>query len=81
MDLSNNLENEIINRVKQQLFKKGELIHDANKICTHSYFIQQRILKLYFIKDDKKVSEYFSTKGEWVNSPPPHRCVFHATFA
>ena len=73
IDLSDNLENEIINRVKQQSFKKGELIHDAHKICTHSYFIQQGLLRLYFIKDGKQVSEYFSSEGEWVNSPRSFR--------
>ncbi len=73
IDLSDNLENEIINRVKQQSFKKGELILDANKICTHSYFIQKGLLRLYFIKDGKEVSEYFSSEGEWVNSPRSFR--------
>ena len=73
IDLSDNLENEIINRVKQQSFKKGELILNANKICTHSYFIQQGLLRLYFIKDGKEVSEYFSSEGEWVNSPRSFR--------
>ncbi len=48
-DLSDDLEKEIINRVNQQTFKKGELIHDANKIGTHSYFIQQERLRMYFI--------------------------------
>ena len=73
IDLSHDLEKEIINRVKLQTFKKGELIHNASKICTHSYFIQQGLLRLYFIKDGKEVSEYFSSEGEWVNSPRSFR--------
>ena len=73
IDLSGNLKNEIINRGKQQFFKKGELIHDGSKICTHSYFIQQGLLRLYFLKNDKEVSEYFCSEGEWVNSPRSFR--------
>jgi len=69
IEMDDDLEKEIIKRVKQQTFKKGELIHDAAKICTCSYFIQQGLLRLYFIKDGKEVSEYFSSEGEWVNSP------------
>ncbi|WP_298417962.1 Crp/Fnr family transcriptional regulator [uncultured Kordia sp.] len=50
-------------------FKKGELILDANQICTKSYFIKQGILRTYFLKDGKEVSEYFCSNNEWVNSP------------
>ena len=73
IDLSDDLKNEIINRVKEQTFKKGELVLDASKICTHSFFIQKGLLRLYFIKDGKEVSEYFSSEGEWVNSPRSFR--------
>ncbi len=67
--LSDDLSSEISNRVKHQTFKKGHLLHDANKICTHSYFIQAGLLRLYFLKDGKEVSEYFCCEKEWVNSP------------
>lgn len=50
-------------------FKKGELVHDADKICTKSYFIQKGLMRTYFMKDGKEISEYFSTENEWVNSP------------
>ena len=49
--------------------KKGDLLHDADRICTHSYFIHAGLLRTYFLKEGKEVSEYFSTAGEWVNSP------------
>lgn len=57
------------NRVHFVNFKKGALIHHANTICTRSYFIHTGLLRTYFIKDGKEVSEYFSEEGEWVNSP------------
>lgn len=44
-------------------------MHDASYVCTRSYFIQQGLLRTYFLKDGKEVSEYFSDEGEWVNSP------------
>lgn len=50
-------------------FQKGELLHHAQDVCTKSYFIQDGLLRTYFIKDDKEVSEYFSCEEEWVNSP------------
>lgn len=57
------------NRICVKHFTKGALIHDADKVCTISYFIQKGILRTYFLKDGKEVSEYFSSEGEWVNSP------------
>lgn len=51
-------------------FKKGQVVHNANDICQHSYFIQSGIFRLYFIKvDGKEVSEYFGREREWINSP------------
>ncbi|CAL2086536.1 Crp/Fnr family transcriptional regulator [Tenacibaculum sp. 190524A05c] len=50
-------------------FTKGELILNANQICTESYFIREGIVRTYFLKDGKEISEYFCSVNEWVNSP------------
>ncbi|WP_290796476.1 Crp/Fnr family transcriptional regulator [Flavihumibacter sp. UBA7668] len=50
-------------------FKKGELILDANKVCTHSYFIISGLVRAYYLKDGKEISEYFPAENEWCNSP------------
>jgi len=49
------------------------LVHNANKICTKSYFIQKGLFRTYFIKDGKEISEYFPAEGEWSNSPRSFR--------
>ena len=67
--VSDELKMEIMKRIHVKSFKKGSLVHDANKICSHSYFIQRGILRTYFYKDAKEVSEYFCSEGEWTNSP------------
>lgn len=56
-------------RLTVKQFKKGELVHHAQDVCTKSYFIQQGLMRTYFIKDDKEVSEYFTYEEEWTNSP------------
>ena len=50
-------------------FKKGEMIIDAQKVATTSYFIKQGLTRTYFIKNGKEINEYFSTENEWANSP------------
>jgi CRP-like cAMP-binding protein len=44
-------------------------VHNADTVCTKSYFIQNGLLRTYFIKRGKEISEYFSSEEEWVNSP------------
>ena len=42
---------------------------EADQICKESYFIHEGLLRTYFLKDGKEISEFFSSKNEWVNSP------------
>ncbi|GAA4307614.1 Crp/Fnr family transcriptional regulator [Nibribacter koreensis] len=63
------MKSELVKRIHFKTFKKGELVHDANTVCTKSYFIQKGLLRGYFIKEGKEISEYFCEEGEWVNSP------------
>lgn len=56
-------------RITTNTFTKGEIVHHADKICVHSYFIVKGILHTYFYKDGKKITEYFCAENEWVNSP------------
>ncbi len=67
------MRSEISIRIKPIVFKKGELVLDADNISKKSYFITKGILRTYFIKDGKEISEYFSTTDEWVNSPRSFR--------
>jgi CRP-like cAMP-binding protein len=67
--ISHELEAELMNRVTEVHFKKGELVIDANKICKKSYFIKRGLLRIYFVKDGKEVCEHFSSENEWANSP------------
>lgn len=63
----------LLDRVRFVSFKKGEMVHNANYVCTKSYFIQKGLFRTYFIKDGKEISEYFPAEGEWSNSPRSFR--------
>ncbi|MBL0883670.1 MAG: Crp/Fnr family transcriptional regulator [Chitinophagaceae bacterium] len=67
--LSDSLKNELTNRLVFKTFKKGEVIHKAANICKKSFFIQKGLMRTYFIKDGKEITEYFSAENEWINSP------------
>ena len=67
--LSDDLKKNLQQRLHPRMFKKGELIHDSDKICTHSYFIIKGLVRTYYLKEGIEISEYFSSELEWVNSP------------
>ena len=67
--LSNALKTELATRVVFKVFKKSEIVHNADTICKKSYFIQKGLMRTYFIKDGKEITEYVSAENEWVNSP------------
>lgn len=56
-------------RISYVSFKKGDLIQDADKVCTKSYFIHKGLFRTYFLKEGKEISEYFPAENEWCNSP------------
>ena len=67
--LSDALKKELVQRIVLKNFRKGELVHHADTICRKSYFICKGLMRIYFIKDGKEITEYFSAENEWVNSP------------
>lgn len=67
--VNENLENELRNNLHFKSFQKGELIHDSEKICTHSFFIVKGLVRTFYIKEGIEISEYFSSESEWINSP------------
>ena len=67
--LTESLKIELTKRLKPIEFKKGKIVLNANRISMESYFITKGILRTYFLKDGKEISEYFSGANEWVNSP------------
>ncbi|HLP63141.1 Crp/Fnr family transcriptional regulator [Flavobacterium sp.] len=71
--LNDELKIALIDKVRFVTFKKGEMVHNANNVCTKSYFIQKGLFRTYFIKDGKEISEYFPAEGEWSNSPRSFR--------
>ncbi|MBF01771.1 MAG: hypothetical protein CMP76_00585 [Flavobacterium sp.] len=67
--VSESLKKELFNRIEYQEFKKGELLHESNKVSTKSYFIQKGIVRSFFLKEGKEITEFFCSENEWVNSP------------
>ncbi|PIF45265.1 CRP-like cAMP-binding protein [Chryseobacterium sp. 52] len=69
INVSETLRKELLDRLSFHTFEKGQLLQDADTICTKSYFILKGLTRTYYLKDGTEISEYFSSENEWVNSP------------
>ena len=67
--LSLALQADLADKIAIVHFRKGDTVHDTSRVCRESYFIRQGLLRTYYLKDGKEISEYFSAEEEWVNSP------------
>ena len=63
------LRNALTEKLHEKHFSRGELVHDARSVCTKSYFIAKGMFRVFFIKEDKEIAEYFPSEQEWCNSP------------
>ena len=67
--LSPALQADLVAKVAIVHFRKGATVHDMGRVCKESFFIRQGLLRTYYLKDGKEISEYFCAEEEWVNSP------------
>ncbi len=67
--VSDEIKKELKERMSRQTFKKKEIVLNAKQISTDYFFIEKGIMRLYFSKNDKEITEYFSSETQWINSP------------
>lgn len=48
--------------------EKGVFLHKPGRICEEVYFINSGLLRLFYKKEDKEITDEFSAEGEWLTS-------------
>lgn len=48
-----------------QSLKKGELVLPQDSVCRHMYFIEKGLLRIYYIKDGKEITEWLALDGNF----------------
>lgn len=66
--VSIDLENRINEISKLVSLEKGKFLHKPFKVCNHTYFINAGLLRVYYKKGDKEITDTFSSEGEWITS-------------
>ena len=66
--VSIDLEKRIQEIAKPETLENGKFLHKPYKVCEHTYFINSGLLRVYYKKDDKEITDNFSSEGEWITS-------------
>jgi len=66
--LSPLLADELHQRTQHHCFGKGELLHLPDTVCRRTYWIQQGLVRIYFNKDGKLVTDGFAAENQWMTS-------------
>ena len=66
--VSEDLEKELIAKSIPITVNKGEFLHKADSICKKTYWIQKGLLRTYYLKDGKEITDVFASEGDWITS-------------
>ena len=66
--VSDELEQAILSQITHLEIKKGAHLHKAGRVCKHSYWIETGLLRTYYLKDGKEITDVFAAQGEWVTA-------------
>lgn len=51
-----------------KIIDKGKFLHKPKRVCENLYFIGSELLRIFYRKDSKEITDNFSAEGEWITS-------------
>jgi CRP/FNR family transcriptional regulator, anaerobic regulatory protein len=66
--VSQDLEDRLSEISKLQSLEKGKFLHQPNKVCNYTHFICSGLVRIYYKKGEKEITDNFSAEGEWITS-------------
>ncbi len=66
--ISNQLRDRIISISQPETIRKGKFIHRPRKVCNKTYFIISGLVRIYYEKDEKEITDNFAAENEWITS-------------
>jgi CRP/FNR family transcriptional regulator, anaerobic regulatory protein len=68
ISVSTALENRLNKISTPKTIEKGKFLHRPNQICQETYFISNGLLRVFYKKGAKEVTDNFAAEGEWITS-------------
>ncbi len=51
-----------------KVVEEGKFLHRPHKVCENTYFINSGLMRVFYKKDDKEITDTFASEGEWITS-------------
>lgn len=68
-NLSAHSKEKITERLKRLEFPKGHILLRQDTICNHLYFVNSGLVRTFYLKDGKDVTDWFSAENSFACSP------------
>ena len=66
--ISEKLTQRLVEISELKIIDKGKYLHRPNRVCNQTYFINSGLLRIFYKKGEKEVTDNFSAEGEWITS-------------
>lgn len=66
--VSPQLAGELRQRIHLHRVERNSHLHQAGAICARTYWIKRGLLRLYYLKDGREVTDFFSAENQWITS-------------
>lgn len=66
--VSEDLKLRIASISKFQSVSKGKFLYHPNKVCNQTYFINSGLIRIYYEKGEKEITDNFAAEHEWITS-------------
>jgi CRP-like cAMP-binding protein len=67
-NVSKELKNCLLERTKEMRVAKGEYLHSAGEICNRTFWVAKGLLRTYYLKDGREITDGFAAEGESLTS-------------
>lgn len=67
-NVSKGLERELLSKTIQLKVKKDEHLHTAGKICDKTFWVKTGLLRTYYLKEGREITDGFAAEGESLTS-------------
>lgn len=52
----------------EKIIEKGKFLHKPHRVCENTYFIKSGLLRIFYKKGEKEITDNFSAENEWITS-------------
>jgi len=66
--VSPELDEALRQRLRYHSVARHSHIHQAGAVCQRTYWIRSGLMRLYYLKEGREVTDFFSAEGEWITS-------------